>query len=159
VATPDAGADAFYACHHALTGLEASAAELDTCFPDHDGLNGGSNTFDVTVDDTGFSKTIFATQNDATATVTLKNTGTKPHGFAIECTSVVPAYPTVPKGCPSIACFPSSATIAPIAPGASKTVTFATPTADGLLYPVKSSEPGDCDVPGLNGSMTQWSLM
>jgi hypothetical protein len=157
--TTDAGVDAQTMCLQAATAVDASAAELDKCFPDHDGLNGGSNTFVVTVDDTGFSKTIFATQNDATATVTLTNTGTKPHGFAVECTSVTPAYPTVPAGCPSVACFPSNATLAPLMPGESKTITFATPTPDGLEYPVRSSEPGDCDVPGLNGSMTQWDLM
>jgi hypothetical protein len=157
--TPDAGPDAFYLFNHAPIGVDASPAELDMCFPDHDGLNGGNYIFDVTVDDTGFSKMIFATQNDATATLTLKNTGTKPHGFAIECTSVTPAYPTVPKGCPDVACFPSNAYIAPLAPGESKTVTFGTPTPDGLLYPVRSSEPNDDTVPGLNGAMTQWSLM
>jgi hypothetical protein len=44
-------------------------------------------------------------------------------------------------------------------PGESKTVTFFTPTPDGLLYPVRSSDSEDCSVPGLNGSFTQWSLM
>src|ERR1700733_6118697 len=63
------------------------------CFPDNDGINGGSYTFDLMVDDTGFSKTILATQNDAQATLTLTNTGTKPHGFQVECTSTAPAYP------------------------------------------------------------------
>jgi hypothetical protein len=164
MASGDAGPEASVAsyvkaCETAPTGVDASAAELNMCFPDHDGINGGNYTFDITVDDTGFSKTILATQNDATATLTLKNTGTKPHGFAVECTSVTPAYPTVPSGCPSVACFPSNSIIAPLAPGESKTITFFTPTPDGLLYPIKSSEPGDCEVPGLNGSITQWSLM
>lgn len=157
--TTDGGPDAFYLFNHAPIGVDASPAELDMCFPDHDGLNGGNYTFDVTVDDTGFSKMIFATQNDATVTLTLKNTGMKPHGFAVECTSVTPAYPTVPKGCPDVACFPSNAYIAPLAHGESKTITFGTPTPDGLLYPVRSSEPNDDTVPGLNGAMTQWSLM
>jgi hypothetical protein len=152
-------ADAVYACGHAPTGLDASAAELAHCFPDHDGINGGHFVFDLTVDDTGFSKTILATQNDATVTLTLENTGKKPHGIEVECTSVKPAYPTVPAGCPDLACFPSNATIAPLMPGETRTVTFVTPTPDGLLYPVKSSNPEDCSVPGLNGSMTQWSLM
>ena len=157
--TTDAGPDAFFLFNHEPLNIDASPAELNKCFPDHDGINGGSYTFVATVDDTGFSKAIFATQNDATATVTLKNTGTKPHGFAIECTSVTPAYSTVPAGCPTLACFPADAFIAPLAPGESKTITFATPTPDGLLYPVRSSEPNDSTVPGLNGSMTQWSLM
>lgn len=162
--TSDAGPEAssaFYrhVCETAPTVVDASAAEQNRCFPDHDGIDGGNYTFDITVDDTGFSKTILATQNDATATLTLKNTGKKRHGFAVECTSVTPAYPTVPAGCPTVACFPSNATIAPLEPGESKTVTFFTPTADGILYPFKSSEPSDCNVPGLNGSVTQWSLM
>jgi hypothetical protein len=156
----DAGSDAVTsACGKALTSVDASAAELNMCFPDHDGINGGSYTFDVTVDDTGFSKTILGSQNDATVTLTLKNTGKKPHGFEVECTSVIPAYPIVPAGCPSLACFPSNSTIAPLAPGESETIVFDTPTPDSLLYPFRSSEPADCAVPGLNGSENQWSLM
>jgi hypothetical protein len=157
----DSGGGGSSTCSSAVTAVDASAAEIARCFPDHDGINGGNYTFELRVDDTGFSKTILATQNDATVTLTLTNMGTKPHGFEVECTSVVPAYPTIPAGCTSIACFPSGATIAPLAPGQSKTVTFATPTPDGLLYPFRSSEPGDCAVPGLNGEhdALQWSLM
>jgi hypothetical protein len=167
----DAGGDAFNACGTAMIGVDASVAEINMCFPDHDGINGGSYVFDLTVDDTGFSKTdssgavgsalILSTQNDATVTLTLKNAGTKSHGFEVECTSVTPAYPTVPAGCPSVACFPSNATIAPLAPGESKTITFNTPTPDGLNYPFRSSEPSDCAVPGLNGenNSLQWVLM
>jgi hypothetical protein len=155
----DAAGDAANGCGTALIGVDASQTELDMCFPDHDGINGGTYPIDLTVDDTGFSKTVIGTQNDATAVLTLKNTGTKPHGFEVECTSVVPAYPTVPAGCPSVACFPSNSIIGPLAPGESQTITFFTPTPDGLNYPVKSSEPSDCAVPGLNGSITQWALM
>jgi len=155
----DAGPDAFDSCRHGPTRADASEAELTMCFPDQDGINGGTYPIDLTVDDTGFSKTVIGTQNDATAILTLKNTGTRPHGFEVECTSVVPAYPTVPAGCPSLACFPSNSTIAPLAPGQSRTITFFTPTPDMLNYPVKSSEPSDCTVPGLNGGVTQWALM
>jgi hypothetical protein len=140
----------------ALVHCSASSSG-GSCFPDNDGINGGQYTFDLTVNDTGFSKTILATQNDAEVTLTLTNTGTTPHGFEVECTSVKAAYPDLPAGCPSSACFPSSSTIAPLAPGASKTITFATPTPDGLLYPFRSSEPNDAKVPGLNSG--QWSLM
>ena len=56
-----------------------------------------------------------------------------------------------------MACFPASATIAPLAPGASATITFDTPTPDGLIYPFTSNEPADSAVPGLNDG--QWSLM
>ena len=142
-----------------------SSGDGGACFPDSDGLNGGSFTIEVVVDDTGFysddadagMKSVIATQNDAQVTLTLKNTGTKPHGFEVECTSVTSAYPDLPAGCPSMTCFPSNSTIAPIAPGTSKTITFDTPTPDGLLYPFKSSEPADSAVPGLNDG--QWILM
>ncbi len=127
------------------------------CFPDEDGINGGDFTFDLTVDDTGFSKTILASQNDAQATLTLTNTGKKPHGFVVGCTSTAAIYPDAPPGCPTLACFPANASIAPLAPGASRTITFDTPTPDGLIYPFRSSEPDDGAVPGLNDG--QWTLM
>ena len=127
------------------------------CFPDNDGLNGGDYTFDLTVDDTGFSKTILASQNNSQATLTLTNAGTKPHGFAVGCTSTASTYPNAPAGCPTTACFPANATIAPLTPGQSQTITFDTPTPDGLLYPFTSNEPNDSAVPGLNAG--QWSLM
>ena len=139
---------------HATNTADADAAG---CFPDDDGIIGGDDTFELTVDDTGFSKNILTTQNDAQVTLTLKNTGTKPHGFEVDCTSVTSAYPTVPAGCSTIACFPANSTIAPLAPGASRTITFDTPTPDGLLYPFQSSEPSDSTVPGLHSG--QWSVM
>jgi hypothetical protein len=140
------------------TGSGASGVNAEAmCFPDGDGLSGGDYTFVLTVDDTGFSKTILATQNDAQATVTLTNMGTKPHGFEVECTSVIPAYPDLPSGCPTSACFPANSTLPPLSPGATETITFDTPTPDGLIYPFKSSEPSDSTVPGLNSG--QWTLM
>ncbi len=51
----------------------------------------------------------------------------------------------------------AEAKIAPIDPGKSKTIVFDTPTPDGLLYPFKSSEPGDGKVSELNDG--QWSVM
>ncbi len=133
------------------------AAFINMCFPDSDGINGGDYTFDLTVNDTGFSKMILATQNDAQVTLTLMNTGTKPHGFIVGCADVTPAFPTLPAGCPADACFTSHAAIAPLAPGATATITFPTPTPDGVIYPFTSNEPGDSDVPGLNNG--QWTLM
>jgi hypothetical protein len=139
--------------------------DAGVCYPDNDGITGGSYTIDLDVDDTGFlatavdggMKDIISTQNDAQVTLTLTNTGTVPHGFAVGCTNVCASYPTLPVGCSPNACFPSSATIAPLAPGASATITFVTPTPDGLLYPFTSNAPGDANVPGLNQG--QWSLM
>ena len=147
---------ALAACSSASSSGGAGA-DGGACFPDGDGINGGAYTFDLTVDDTGFSKAILATQNDAQVTLTLKNTGTRPHGFEVGCTSVLPAYPDLPAGCKTTACFPAGATIAPLAPGASATVTFDTPTPDNLIYPFKSSEPADSAVPGLSSG--QWTLM
>ncbi len=127
------------------------------CFPDADGLTGGSYTLALTVTDTGFSKTVFNTQDNSMVSFTLTNSGTKPHGFEIECTSVLTAYPMLPAMCPTTSCFPDSSTIAPIAPGTSQTITFNTPTPDGLIYPFRSSDPNDVAVTALNNG--QWSLM
>jgi hypothetical protein len=124
------------------------------CFADNDGINGGTYTFDLTVDDTGFSKAILATQNDAQVTLTLHNTGTTPHGFQVECADVALAYPTLVSGCPTTACFSADSLIPPLAPGTSATIAFETPTPDGIIYPFRSSNPDDGVVPGLNDG--QW---
>ena len=144
------------------------------CYPDQDGVTDVPATIDLVVDDTGFyagspdsgadtdagMKTVITTQNDSTITFTLTNRGTKPHGFEVECASVLGAYPNPPQGCPSTACFPSNSTIAPIDPGTSKTIQFVTPIPDNVLFPFKSSAPGDASVPGLNGSNgSAWGTM
>jgi hypothetical protein len=150
------------------TSTTATVLNANACYPDNDGINGGSYTIDLVVNDTGFfasggddagasAKNIIATQNDALVTLTLTNNGSKPHGFTVGCTSIALAYPTLPAGCPTSACFPANATIAPIDAGASVTVTFDTPTPDGLIYPFTSNDPDDTSVSGLNGG--QWSLM
>jgi hypothetical protein len=133
----------------------SSAASMDTdagCYPDNDGINNVVATIDLTVDDTGFSRSPISTQNDSPVTLTLTNKGTKPHGFEVGCTTT-----TAPAGCATRVCFPDDSTIAPLAPGESKTITFETPTPDGIIYPFKSSEPADSDVKALNDG--QWSLM
>jgi hypothetical protein len=143
-------------------------ASLDTCYPDNDGVNDQTYTIDIAVTDTGFTSTggdpddagaknIIATQNSSQVILTLTNNGTMPHGFTVGCVSVCSSYPTLPAGCSPSACFPSGATIAPIAAGATATVTFVTPVPDGLLYPFSSGAPGDDSVPGLNQG--QWNLM
>jgi len=144
----------------------ATTTSPSTCYPDNDGINNETYVIDIAVDDTGFSSTggddagaknILATQNESQVTLTLTNNGTKPHGFQVGCVSVCSSYPTLPAGCSPEACFPADSTIAPIAPGAKATITFDTPTPDGLIYPFSSSEPADSTVPGLNQG--QWSLM
>jgi hypothetical protein len=146
------GTALFHCSNSSSPGGEGGA-----CFPDGDGINGGAYTFVLTVDDSGFSKLLLASQNDAEVTLTLTNTGSLPHGFQVGCVDVAPAYPDLPPGCPNRACFPANATIAPLAPGADATITFDTPTPDGLIYPFTSNEPGDSTVAGLNNG--QWSLM
>ena len=115
-----------------------------SCFDDANGLGGGDYTFVLTVDDTGFSKQILQSENLAQITLTLTNMGTKPHGFEVEC---IPT--SAPAGCPRTSCFPDGSTIAPLAPGASTTVTFDTPSPEGI-YTFKSSDPRDSAVSGLN---------
>jgi hypothetical protein len=141
-------------------------ASLDTCYADNDGINDQTYTIAIAVTDTGFTSTggddagvknIIATQNSSQVTLTLTNNGTMPHGFTVGCVSVCSSYPTLPTGCSPSACFPSGATIAPIAAGATATVTFVTPVPDGLLYPFSSGAPGDESVSGLNQG--QWNLM
>ena len=156
------------------------------CFPDSDGLTGGAYTINVEVTDTGFVKNLITSQNDSMVTLTLKNSGTKPHGFAVGCISVLTQYPNLPAKCAPVSCFPGAsapgstvdggasdggtsdggtsdggtvqaAAIAPIAPGTSQTIMFFTPTPDGLIYPFTSNDPDDSAVPALNNG--QWSLM
>jgi hypothetical protein len=160
-------------CSSSSAGGGTSSGDGGDCYPDNDGVNDTPQTIDLVVDDTGFysgspdsgisdagMKNVITTQNSSTITLTLTNMGTKDHGFVVECTSVTPAYPDLPAGCPSMACFPSASTITALPAGMSKTVTFLTPVPDNLLYPFKSNEAGDSSVPGLDGSTgTAWSLM
>jgi hypothetical protein len=156
----DSTVDAVQTCNHpSLTGVDASIDAQLTCFPDHDGISGCQATIFATVDDTTFSKTVFSSQNYSIVSLMLTNKGSKPHGFEVECTSTLPGYPGLSASCPQVSCFPSDSTIAPLAPGDSKTVTFLAPIPDGIGFPVKSSDPSDCDVPGLNGSFIKWQLM
>ncbi len=153
-------------CSSATTAPIADAApDANACFPDNDGINGGVSTIELVVTDTGFfasgadagPKEILATENEAQVTFTLTNRGTRPHGFKVGCVSVVSSYPNLPAGCPTSSCFPARSIIAPLAPGASPTVTFDSPPPDNLIYPFTTNEPADNDDPALNDG--QWSLM
>ncbi len=142
------------------TGSTSSASIDERCYPDNNGVSDKPQTIDLTVDDTGFSKTDITTENDSVVTFKLTNTGKKPHGFEVETTSVTSGYPDLPAGCPTTASFPADSTITALAPGKSKTIMFITPTPDNIAFPFKSNEPADSDVPGLNGSKgSQWDLM
>lgn len=99
---------------------------------DADGIVGGSFTFELDVSDTAFAPVILKAQNGSAVTLTVKNVGTKPHDFVVECISV--------NGCTS--CFPDQAKVAAVAPGASTTVTFTTPAVEGI-YDFRSDVAGD----------------
>jgi len=117
--------------------------------PDSDGINGGCYAFDVTVDDTGFSPIVLVAQNLATVTITLRNTGSKPHDFVVGCIPI--SYP----GCPSQQCFPGEADIPTLAPGQSATTTFTAPNPEGI-YDFRSDVPGDSQVESDGGVTGIW---
>ncbi len=114
----------------------------DTCQPDDvDGVVGGSVTFDLTVDDGGFSPAILTAQNLTRVTLTVHNAGAKPHNFRIDC------MPTPNDlGCPMTSCFPFAASLPIIESGTSATVRFTTPNPEGIYY-YHSDVPGDADEP------------
>jgi hypothetical protein len=135
------------------------------CYPGDVNQLAGFYTIDLAVNDTGFllggpdagAPSIIETANDTSVTLTLTNIGTTPHGFAVGCTSVCSVYPNLPAGCAPRACFPANSTVAPLAPGASATITFTPLLAGGLTYPFTSNEPNDSTIPGLNDG--QWIVM
>src|SRR5215510_12158874 len=76
----------FAAVLSSLAIVSCGSQDKDTCQPDDaDGVVGGSVSFDVTVDDAGFSPPILPAQNMTKVTLTLHNTGTKAHDFVIDC--------------------------------------------------------------------------
>ncbi len=95
---------------------------------DSDGVSGGDASFSVTVTDDAFSPVVLKTENLANITLTLSNTGTKPHDFVVECMGS--------------SCFPEASTIPPVAPDASATVHFVAPYSEGI-YTFPSTLPSD----------------
>lgn len=131
-----------------LCGGCGSSDAGDACMlGDADGVVGGAVTFELTVDDTGFSPTILTAQNSADVTLTLHNIGSKPHGFVIDCLPT----PNV-NGCPATSCFSSSASIAATAPGASAMSTFVVPRPEGIYY-YHSNAAGDTPGPCMAGAI------
>ena len=128
-----------------LCGLVACSSSDDddddddnSCVPDDaDGIANVDITVALAVDDAAFAPAVVKTQNSSVITLTLTNNGTRPHGFSVDC------YPTPnQRGCPAEVCFPSEATVAPIAPGASATVKFTTPAYEAI-YTYRSTAEGD----------------
>jgi hypothetical protein len=151
------------------TGCSNSGSDSDSCNPgDQDGVTGGTNVVLVNVSDTEFAvggvdsgstEPNIAVQNLSTVMLTLTNTGTKPHGMQIAC------IPTgLPAGCPSLSCFPGSANIPALAPGASVTTTYVTPAVEGAYQftdPASDADggaTGDADG-GITGPVGEFVLM
>jgi len=131
----------------ALGSCGSSASKADTCQPDDaDGVNGESVSFDVKVDDTGFTPSVLPAQNVSNVTLTLHNMGDRPHDFVVDCLPT----PNV-DGCPMTSCFPPSASIPAIAPGGTATSMFVTPNPEGLYY-YHSDLPGDAVTPCTMGA-------
>jgi hypothetical protein len=110
----------------ALASLACGSTDLGG--DDQDGIVGGNYVFELAVDDAMFTPTILKTQNVANVTLTLKNNGTKPHGFVIACMAGT--------------CFPDAAVIEPVDPGATAMTKFQTPRAEGI-YAFGSNASGD----------------
>ena len=124
---------------------------------DQDGVGGGDYVELLSVSDTGFTvggvdsgstEPNIAVENLGNVTLTLTNTGTRPHDMVVEC---------IPTGLPDTcmnpsSCFPNpddagstpgSITLVPtLQPGASATVKFVTPAVEGE-YIFISDSPGD----------------
>ena len=131
----------------AVVGLAAGCGDPDDdddpCAPDDaDGVIGGATTFDLTFDGNGFSQMILTAQNSARVTLTLRNDGTTPHSFVIDC---IPTPNT--NGCPTTSCFPAESSIPPVMSRASATAIFEVPRAEGIYYfhsDVAGDTPGPC---------------
>lgn len=125
---------------------------------DQDGVNGGYYTFLVEVSDTGFAvggvgsgstESNIAVQNFAIMTLTLTNTGTKPHDLVVQCIpTLLPAACMAPTSCfdnldDAGASTPNAVTlIPPLQPGASQTRVVQVPLVEGV-YNFISDVPGD----------------
>lgn len=115
----------------------------DACTPDDaDGIISEPAAPTVTVTDTEFAPKIVTTQNSSQITLTLKNEGTTPHSFVVDC------LPTPNSdGCPMKSCFPSEAKVDPLDPGDEATIMFETPLVEGI-YKFHSDVAGDDDLTG-----------
>jgi hypothetical protein len=135
-----------------LTTSACAPEAKGSCNPgDENGFVGGVNTVKLSVSDTAFavggvgsnsSEPNIAVENSSTVTLTVTNTGTKPHSFKVAC---IPSG--LPAGCEQMSCFPDAADIPAIAPGDSVTVTFFTPALEGV-YRFFSDEEGDSSLGG-----------
>jgi len=158
----------------ALASCGSSSNNDDSCSTgDQDGVNGGSDTELVSVNDSGFAvggvdsgstEPNIAVQNLATVTLTLTNTGTRPHDLVIQCIPTgLPATCMNPTSCfPNVSDAGSSTLgavtlIPPLMPGESATVTFLAPVVEGV-YNFISDVSGDSTTfeadGGVSGNLT-----
>jgi hypothetical protein len=126
-------------------GLACSSSEdganHPACTPDDaDGIIDEPANPRLTVTDTAFMPTIITTQNTSTITLTLKNEGTRPHGFVVDCKPTPNG-----DGCPLQSCFPREAAIAAIEAGTEVTVSFQSPLVEGI-YDFHSDVPEDAEL-------------
>lgn len=125
-------------CLCIVPACSSDDSDDDACMPDDaDGIASVDITVALAIDDTTFAPAIVKTQNTSVVTLTVTNTGTKPHGFAVDCLPTPNA-----KGCPTTSCFSAAATVPAIAPGSNATVKFTTPAVEGI-YTYRSTGEGD----------------
>lgn len=139
----------FYRCVFGLTLAASSAAcsssgdatNDDKCTPDDaDGIIDEPANALLTVTDTKFAPAIITVQNSSTVTLKLKNEGTTPHSFVVDC------LPTPNSdGCPTQSCFPPESKIEPVDPNDELTVMFETPLVEGI-YVFRSDVAEDADL-------------
>ena len=126
--------------------------------PDQDGVNGGYYKELVSVSDTGFTvggvdsgstEPNISVQNLGIITLTVTNTGTKPHDLVVQCVPTgLPAACMNPTSCFDDPTDAGSATpnavtlIPPLQPGASQTLVVQAPLVEGV-YNFISDVPGD----------------
>jgi len=125
----------------AMISACSGSEKNDACTPDDaDGIISEPATLLVTVTDTEFAPKILTTQNSSDITLTLKNDGTTPHSFVVDC------LPTPNHdGCPTQSCFPREAKVDPVAPGEEATIMFETPLVEGI-YTFHSDVAEDTDL-------------
>jgi hypothetical protein len=135
------------AIHCGSLDPNGSSGGGSSCSPgDMDGVANIPAAFDLSVNDTNFytgdaggdaTTVVLTAQNRSPVTLTMKNTGTRPHDLVVGCLPTPNA-----NGCPAQSCFPDAAAISAIAPDASATIRFVTPSPEGL-YTFRSNLPGD----------------
>jgi hypothetical protein len=149
----------------AVRCITSGSGSGDPCKRDLNGVSGGSQVIDLTVDDMAFSvgaadsgsmQENVTLENGATVTLTMMNVGARPHDLVVQC------QPTPNNsGCPMQSCFPTYADIPLLQPGASATRTFVAPFKEGP-YLFTSDVDGDTQTSpdgGVTGLVGEFVLL